>query len=40
MFDDLPPNQDEKEFDIWTQHMKTFGKHSLSVIHVLTYIRN
>ena len=27
-------------FDIWIQHIKTVGKHSLSVICMLTHIRN
>jgi len=36
MCDDLPLNQHHKSFDIWIQHVKTVGKHSLSVIHVLT----
>jgi len=40
MFDDLPLNQKQKWFDIWIQHIKTVGKHSLSVIHMLTLIRN
>ncbi len=35
IFDDLPLNQNEKWFGIWIQHIKTVGKHSLSVIPML-----
>ena len=40
MLDDLPLNQKQKWFDNWIQHIKTVGKHSLSVIHMLTHTRN
>jgi len=40
MFDDVPLNQNEKGFIIWIQHIKTIGKHSLSVFHMLSHIRN
>jgi len=40
LFENLPVNQKQKQFDIWIQHMKTIGKHSLSVIHMLTHTRN
>jgi len=40
MFDDVPLNQNEKILDIWIQHIKTVGKHSIPTNHVLTYTRN
>jgi len=40
MFDDLTLNKKQKWFDIWIQHNKTVGNHSLSVIHMLTHMRN
>jgi len=40
MFNDFPLNQKQKWFDIWIQHMKTVGKHSLSVIQKLSHTRN
>jgi len=40
MFDDLPLNQKQKWFSIWIQHIKTIGKHSIPVIHILSNIRN
>ena len=39
MFDDLPLNQKQKRIDIWIQHIKTAGKHSFPIIHMLTHIR-
>jgi len=40
MFDDLPLSQQQTKFDIWIQQIKTVGKHSLPVIHMLSYTRN
>jgi len=37
---DVPPNQNEKCFDIWIQYIRTVGKHSVPTAHLLTYSRN
>jgi len=40
MFDDLSVQEKQIWFDIWIHYIKTIGKHSLSVIHMLTHTRN
>jgi len=40
MIDDLPLNQKQKWINTWIQHIKTVGKHSPPVIHMLSYTRN
>jgi len=39
-FDDFALNQMQKWFDIWIQHIKTVGNHSLLLIHMLPHTRN
>ena len=40
LFEDLAINQKQKCFDNWIHHIKTDGKHSFSLINMLSHTRN
>jgi len=40
LFEDLPLSQKQRWLDNWIWHIKTFGNHSFSVIHMLSHTRN
>jgi len=40
MFDDIILKPKQKLFNIWIQHIKRVGKHSISIIHMISHIKN